>query len=187
MELLRRHPAPPPASVGWWHLLADSGRLDPSAEGWRLVPSLGGPADREALIAALADGTLSAVAVQHEALDPEERLLPLDQRRAGIAGHGRVLPLLWAELVSGRGWSPAQLWQVLCWGPSRFLGLEPPGWPPAGRTGSCLIPALRRRGRRLIPPGPRTVPTAMASALRAGCAPGIIAPERWELPGIPSR
>jgi dihydroorotase len=125
VDLLRGAAVPPPASVFWWHLLADCGRLDPAAEGWRLIPSLGGPGDRDALITALAEGLLSAVAVQHEALDAEERLLPLDQRRPGIAGHGLVLPMLWQELVVGRGWSPALLWQALCWGPCRFLGLDP--------------------------------------------------------------
>jgi dihydroorotase len=125
VELLRQRRGQPQASVGWWHLLADSGSLDPSAEGWRMVPSLGGPADREALIAGLSDGTLSAVAVHHEALDPEERLLPLDQRRPGLAGHGLVLPLLWEALVSEGIWSAHQLWQVLCWGPCGFLNLRP--------------------------------------------------------------
>ena len=43
----------PMASVGWWHLLADAQRLDPTAEGWRVVPSIGTPADRQALIEAL--------------------------------------------------------------------------------------------------------------------------------------
>ena len=125
VELLRQRRGQPQASVGWWHLLADSGSLNPAAEGWRMVPSLGGPTDREALIAGLADGTLSAVAVQHEALDAEERLLPLDQRRPGQAGHGLVLPLLWQALVAEGTWSARQLWRVLCWGPCGFLGLPP--------------------------------------------------------------
>ena len=119
----------PMASVGWWHLVADSGLLDPAAEGWRLVPSLGSPRDREALIAGLASGLITAVAVHHSPLDAEEQLLPLDQRRPGVAGHGAprglVLPQLWQELVARRGWTPAQLWQVLCWGGSQLLG-EPP-------------------------------------------------------------
>lgn len=120
---LRQRGGGPMASVSWWHLLADSGRLDPAAEGWRVVPSLGGAADREALVEGLADGTLTAVAVQHQALDAEERLLPLDQRRPGVAGHGLVLSLLWEELVERRGWNPSRLWRVLCWGPRRFLAL----------------------------------------------------------------
>jgi dihydroorotase len=123
----------PQASVCWWHLVADSGRLDPLEEGWRLVPSLGAPPDRQALLEALGEGVITAVAVQHEPLDAEERLLPLDQRRPGLAGHRLVLPLLWQELVAGRGWSPAGLWQALCWGPARFLGLPEPRLEPGCR------------------------------------------------------
>ena len=128
VELLRQLPAGqrPEATVCWWHLLADSGSLDPIAEGWRVVPPLGTPADRLALQQALADGLITAVAVHHEALDAEEQLLPLDQRKPGVAGHRFVLPCLWQELVQVRGWSVAQLWRSLCFGPARLLGLQPP-------------------------------------------------------------
>jgi dihydroorotase len=129
VALLRAARHRPLASVSWWHLLADSGNLDPTAEGWRLHPSLGTPDDRHALITALADGVLTAVAVHHLPLDAEEQLLPLDQRRAGLAGHGAprglVLPLLWQELVARRGWPVEQLWQALSWGGSELLGLQP--------------------------------------------------------------
>ncbi len=133
--LLAQCPAPqrPMASVSWWHLLADAARLDPTAEGWRVVPSLGTPADRQALVAALASGVIGAVAVHHLALDAEERLLPLDQRRGGLAGHGPVLPLLWQELVGQHGWSVQQLWQALCWGPARFLAQAVPVLQPGSR------------------------------------------------------
>ena len=126
--LMRELPAEqrPEATVCWWHLLADSGSLDPIAEGWRLVPPLGTPADRLALQQALADGVITAVAVHHQALDAEEQLLPLDQRKPGVAGHRFVLPCLWQELVVKRGWSAAQLWHVLCFAPARLLGMAPP-------------------------------------------------------------
>ncbi|MEB3324716.1 MAG: dihydroorotase [Cyanobacteriota bacterium] len=153
VSVLRNEPDPPAASVSWWHLLADSGHLHPTEEGWRVCPSLGGPEDREALIQALRDGVFSAVAVHHLPLDAEEQLLPLDQRKAGMAGHGIALSLLWQELVERRGWPVDALWQALSWGPSRFLGLPPErltvgserwllfdpshSWSPApGRTGS---------------------------------------------------
>jgi dihydroorotase len=70
------------------------------------------------------------VAVHHVALDPEEQLLPLDQRKPGVAGHRFVLPSLWSELVQRRGWSVEQLWQVLCFGPAELLGLQAPGLSP---------------------------------------------------------
>lgn len=125
IELLRQSPRPPDATVGWWHLLADSGGLDPVAEGWHVKPSLGTPTDREALIAGLAEGLLTAVAVHHQALDAEEQLLPVDQRQPGVAGHRFVLPSLWLELVVRRGWSVESLWGALSWGPSRVLGRPP--------------------------------------------------------------
>ncbi|MCP9832912.1 MULTISPECIES: dihydroorotase [unclassified Cyanobium] len=130
---LRRQARPPMASVGWWHLVADSGGLDPADDGWLLEPALGGPTDRRALIEALADGVIGAVAVHHVALDAEEELLPLDQRRPGVAGHGLVLPLLWEELVGRQGWQAEQLWQALCWGPARFLGVPQPALAPDTR------------------------------------------------------
>ncbi len=130
---LRRQARPPMASVCWWHLVADSGGLDPADDGWLLEPALGGPADRGALIQALADGVIDAVAVHHVALDAEEELLPLDQRRPGVAGHGLVLALLWEELVGRQGWRAEQLWQVLCWGSARFLGRPEPGLAPGTR------------------------------------------------------
>ena len=125
VELLDGHPAPPPASVSWWHLLADSGTLHPADEGWRVVPSLGAPLDRASLLQALRRGLLSAVAVHHQPLDGEEQMLPLDQRKDGVAGHGLALPMLWQELVVRERWSAEELWQALCWGPCRFLDLPP--------------------------------------------------------------
>jgi dihydroorotase len=133
----------PPASVCWWHLVADSGSLDPTAEGWRVEPPLGNPSDRQALIEGLADGRITAVAVHHQALDAEEQLLPLDQRKAGVAGHRFVLPCLWQELVGRRQWDPLQLWQVLCFGPARFLGLEPPRLALGSRRWLLFSPEQR--------------------------------------------
>jgi len=185
VERLGHCPSPPPASVSWWHLVADSGRLDPADEGWRQVPALGSPQDREALIAALADGRLSAVAVHHQALDAEERLLPLDQRRAGLAGHGVVLPLLWRELVQGRGWTAGQLWQVLCWGPERFLGLPERPLEIGGRRWLLFDPAAEG-----------TAPSGSIAANRPALPPdltgavvasGFSEPAIWRLPGAPSR
>ena len=135
----------PLATVSWWHLLADSGGLDPVAEGWRVQPSLGCRADREALIAGLASGVLTAVAVQHQPLDGEEQLLPLDQRKPGVAGHRYVLPALWQELVVRRGWQAADLWRVLCWGPAQVLGLAPALLCTGSRNWILFDPAQRWR------------------------------------------
>lgn len=184
-ERLRRWPAAtrPQATVSWWHLLADASRLDLIDQGWRLEPSLGGPLDREALIAALADGLITAVAVHHLPLDSEEQLLPLDQRRAGVAGHGGpLLPLLWQELVERRGWSAGQLWQVLCWGPAQVLGLEPEGLEPGSRRWLLFDPhgaaPAAAAPTSLAANHPCPLTAAGAGAIRAS---GLSGGDRWLL------
>ena len=153
-----------------------------------MVPSLGGGADREALIAALADGTLTAVAVQHEALDAEEQLLPLDQRRPGLAGHGLVLPWLWRELVEDRHWSPARLWQVLCWGPCRFLALEPSRLRSDSRDWILFDPlAATEFPSGQDPSLAANRPELPASGLRGSVlASGLSDPQEWSLPVVRS-
>lgn len=182
------------ATVCWWHLLADSGSLDPAQEGWRLVPSLGSPSDREALVVGLEEGLITAVAVHHLSLDPEEQLLPLDQRRGGLAGHGPVhglvLPLLWQELVRRRGWSADQLWQVLCWGPAGLLSRPAPRLQPGSRQWLLFDPETPWRFQAVT-----SLSLAANLPVREGCsirgmvrASGLSAPDRWRLPapGCPS-
>jgi dihydroorotase len=185
VSLLRQQPDPPAASVSWWHLLADSGRLHPADEGWRVCPSLGGPGDREALIQGLRDGVLSAVAVHHLPLDGEEQLLPLDQRKAGMAGHGIALSLLWQELVERRGWSVEALWQALSWGPSRFLDQPQERLSPASERwvlwdpGHVWRPAPGEVGS-LAANGPTPPPEGWKGRVIAS---GLLPEDRWVLRG----
>ncbi|MFM7312912.1 MAG: dihydroorotase [Cyanobium sp.] len=186
----------PQASVCWWHLLADSGTLAPGDGGWRVEPSLGGPADREALIEALASGLIGAVSVHHLALDQEEMLLSLEQRQAGVAGHGAdlqsgfggVLPSLWKELVVRRRWPVDLLWERLCWGPARFLGLEPERLSEGSRRWILFDPAASTAcseaplsgslaANHVTPPG---------GAQGAIVASGLQGPTGWWAPGGPS-
>jgi len=176
-----------PASVSWWHLLADSGALAPEATGWRLRPSLGGPEDRQALIGALETGLITAVAVHHRALDPEEQLLPLDQRRAGVAGHGLALSLLWQELVGRRGWSVEQLWQALCWGPASFLGLETPRLGLGSRRWVLVDPAHRWHWQASSCHSRAANQPHWGQVLEGRVvASGLSDPADWRLPGSPS-
>jgi len=187
VRLLRGQPNPPAASVCWWHLVADCGALHPAEEGWRVRPSLGGPEDREALIAGLRDGVLAAVAVHHLPLDAEEQLLPLDQRKAGMAGHGLALTLLWRELVERRGWPVEALWQALSWGPSRFLGLPPERLTAASDRWVLWDPdhvwsASTERSGSLA----ANVPTPPPEGWRGRViASGLLPEDRWALPTRP--
>lgn len=191
VERLERLERPPAASVCWWHLLADSSSLDPSAGGWRVEPSLGGPGDREALIGALERGLIGAIAVHHQALDAEEMLLSLEQRRAGVAGHGRaagydgILPSLWRELVTRRGWSAERLWQRLCWGPANFLGLEPERLAVGSRRWILFDPQATppmETGTSLAANHPRPPAESQGAII----ASGLRGTAGWWAPRVPS-
>jgi len=114
----------PMASVCWWHLINDSASLSDNDLGWRVVPSLGRPTDRIALIKGLLKRTITAVAVHGVPLDEEETKLPQDQRLPGLSGYQLVLPSLWQELVVKSGWTIEQLWESISFGPSRMLNLD---------------------------------------------------------------
>jgi dihydroorotase len=156
------------------------------------VPSLGRPADRLALIQGLRQGLISAVAAHHLPLDPEEQLLPVDQRRPGLAAHGAphglVLPCLWQELVRGQGWSASELWQVLSWGPAALLGEQGEGlqagshrWllfdPEASVSWSGTDSLSRAANQPLLG-------QTIRGAVRAS---GLTAAQNWTLPAGDSR
>lgn len=121
VAMLEQTSVRPNASVHWWHLVCDRSELSPTAMGWCVRPSLGGPQDREALINALDHGLINAVGVHAVPLDTEDCLLPPGQRRPGLVGHQLVLPRLWQALVRERQWSIPKLWEALSFGPSRLL------------------------------------------------------------------
>jgi len=183
VEALERTSCRPLATVHWWHLVTDSGALHPTSNGWRLEPPLGGPGDRAALRQALGAGLITAAAVHHQALDAEEQLLPIDQRRVGLAGHGVVLPLLWQALIQEQHWPIEQLWQALCWGPCHLLGLAPEVLEPGSHRWLLFDP----QARWLWPPGDRCSqaanqplqPGAMVQGLVR--ASGLMPSSDWQL------
>ena len=117
--------------------------------------------------------------MQHTPLDAEEQLLPLDQRRAGVAGYQAVLPALWASLVDQDGWSVAELWQALSWGPSQFLGLEPERLLPGSNRWLIWDPQAAPIER----PGTLAAnrPLAMAGLRGALRAAGTLPPHQWQV------
>ena len=193
VEQLAAASSPPPATVSWWHLVADAASLQPTAEGWHVLPSLGAPSDRQALIEGMRRGLISAVASQHLALDPEELLLPVDQRRPGLAAHGAphglVLPRLWQELVAGQGWTAAELWDVLCWGPAALIGENREGLQSGSHRWLLFDPQATASwtGRDSLSQAANQplLGTALRGQVRAT---GLTAPGSWSLPaaGCPS-
>lgn len=137
----QRH-LPVTASTTWIHLLFDTeviaGRCsgsgfsptpyDPSLN---LDPPLGNPRDRQALIQAIVEGTLDAIAVDHHPYTYEEKTVAFADAPPGAIGLELVLSLLWKTFVqppetTSSLWSPLQLWRVLSTQPALCMGVSPP-------------------------------------------------------------
>ncbi|MDB5695268.1 MAG: dihydroorotase [Sphingomonas bacterium] len=98
----------------------------------RLSPPLRGEADRQATVAAVADGTVDVLCSGHAPRGPEAKRLPFADAEAGMAGAATLLPLT-LTLVRDGHVSMERLFRLLAANPARVLnldvGLLAPGQP----------------------------------------------------------
>ena len=129
VALLRQAKAqglPVTASVPWHHLIFDTQDLLHYDPNLRHDPPLGTPADRQGLIAGVAEGVVEAIAIDHSAYTYEEKTVAFDNAPPGAIGLELALPVLWQTFVASGQWSPVDLWQRLSQGPAQCLGLACP-------------------------------------------------------------
>jgi dihydroorotase len=89
----------------------------------KLSPPLRSEADRRAVVAGLADGTIDAIASDHAPWDQDSKRLPFSSAACGIIGLETLLPLSLELYHNGH----LPLWEVLrrlTINPARLLGLE---------------------------------------------------------------
>lgn len=111
------------ASVSWMHLLSDTEDLAGYDPNFRLSPPLGTPGDRRALIEAVKQGIIDAIAVDHRAYTYEEKTLAFAESPPGAIGLELALPLLWQRLVEAEELTDLELWQALSSKPAQCLGI----------------------------------------------------------------
>ncbi|GAB4458693.1 MAG: dihydroorotase [Elainellaceae cyanobacterium] len=117
------------ASTTWHHLLLNTqavGCYDPNL---RLEPPLGTPEDQAALIEAVRNGVLEAIAIDHSPYTYEEKTVPFAEAPPGAIGLELALPLLWQQLVEPGHLPALTLWQALSTNPLRCLGEQPEAIP----------------------------------------------------------
>jgi len=118
---------------------------------FKVHPPLRSAADVAAVKAALADGTLDAIATDHAPHAPETKELPFDQAPPGMLGLEYSLALAFTELVDnapagGRAMTEADVLARLSWQPAAIAGMAAHGRPVAeGEPANlCVIdPAAR--------------------------------------------
>lgn len=128
-------------SINSLHLAdTDIGYFDSRA---RLNPPLRQQRDREALSAALADGTIDALVSDHTPVEADAKTLPFAESEPGATGLELLLPLAlqWGE-QSGAGLLRAI--EVVSAAPARLIGASEAGrLAPGGVADLCVVdPAL---------------------------------------------
>jgi dihydroorotase len=88
----------------------------------KLSPPLRAEADRQAVAAALADGTIDAVASDHQPRDADDKRLPFAQAAPGGAGLATLLAVTLAQ-VHGGALTLARAIELLTAAPARLLGV----------------------------------------------------------------
>ena len=87
----------------------------------KFSPPLRAEADRQAVAAALADGTIDAIASDHAPRDADDKRLPFAQAAAGGTGLATLLAVTLAQ-VHGGGLAMARAVALLTAGPAALLG-----------------------------------------------------------------
>ncbi len=89
----------------------------------RLSPPLRSEADRQAALAAVADGTVDVITSSHDPRGPEDKRLPFADAAAGVAGAETLLALS-LNLVRDEGLNITMLMRLLSANPARILGVD---------------------------------------------------------------
>jgi dihydroorotase len=110
----------------------------------KVMPPLRGDADREALVAALRDGTLDAIASGHQPATVDEKNVEYDQAAFGIVGLETAVALALDRLVGPRLLDLGRVVELLSSGPARALAL-PGGTLAPGAPGDVTVLDLQRK------------------------------------------
>ncbi len=132
------------AEVTPHHLLLSDEALRGYDTRFRMNPPLRTEADRQACLAALADGTIDCVATDHAPHPREEKNVEFDAAPNGVIGLETALPVLLDRLVA-RGELPLpRLVEALTAAPARILGLSEQGALAPGRLADVTVLDLER-------------------------------------------
>ncbi len=106
------------AGAPWSGSATDAAPYDPST---RLDPPLRSPADALALLAAVADGTIDAIATDHSPARSVDKEVPFGEALPGASGCETALGLVLEAVAAGRLTLPRAM-RALTLGPWRILG-----------------------------------------------------------------
>ncbi|MPT48923.1 MAG: dihydroorotase [Sphingobium sp.] len=104
----------------------------------RLSPPLRSEEDRQATIAAIADGTVDVITSSHDPRGPEDKRLPFADAEPGVAGAETLLALS-LNLVREGHLSVTALMRLLSANPAQILGIKAGGFTPGSAADIIFV------------------------------------------------
>lgn len=108
------------------HLLLTDERLGSFDQNLKVNPPLRSADDRDALVAALADGTIDCIGSDHAPHAPQEKEVPIEDASSGSTGLETAFAALHTGLVLTGKLSLARLVEAMSGAPCRVLGVPEP-------------------------------------------------------------
>lgn len=121
------------------HLIFTDERLSVLNQNMKINPPLRSAEDREALVAALADGTVDCIGTDHAPHAPQEKEVPMEDAVFGTTGFETAFAALHTGLVLSGEIPLARLIVAMSQAPSRILGVESPRLEVGAPADFCVV------------------------------------------------
>lgn len=128
------------------HYLAFSGEALPDEGRFKMNPPIRTAADRDALLEAVADGTVDMIATDHAPHSAEEKSRGFKGSLNGILGLESAFPVMYTQLVEGGVIDVARLITLMSTAPAQRFGL-PGGRIEAGAAADLAVVDLEEQFR----------------------------------------
>ncbi len=135
----KRDGLPVTAEVTPFHLYFTDERLRAFDQNLKINPPIRSEADREALIAALADGTIDCIGTDHAPHAPQEKEVPIEEALNGSVGLETAFAAVHTALVATGKVPLARVVEAMTTGPCRVLGLEAPRLAEGAPADFCIV------------------------------------------------
>ncbi|MGE5084614.1 MAG: dihydroorotase, partial [Acidobacteriota bacterium] len=106
---------------------------------FKMNPPLRSVADREAIVAALSDGTVDAIATDHAPHAAHEKQVEFERAAFGITGLETALALAISQLHREHKIPLMRIVELFTWGPARVFDLQQRGSLARGSFGDVTI------------------------------------------------
>jgi len=135
----KREGLPVTAEATPLHLLLTDERLTSFDQNLKVNPPIRSATDREALVAALADGTIDCVGTDHAPHAPQEKEAPMEEALSGSTGLETAFAALHTGLVLTGALSLGRLIEAMSSGPCRVFGLPAPRLAVGAAADLCVV------------------------------------------------